>query len=433
MPVTVETRRALALEVSGALVVRVMLVLVVLGLGFRAVSDDDYARVVIAERWVAAPALDPSGTSWLPLPFHVMGVAMLAFGRSLGVARVASVLFVLGSQVALHLALVQTGLARNARLLGLAAAVLMPWSVFCSAATVPEAPTAGFVAAGLLFAALPPERARRSTRVAAGALALAATLCRYEAWPVALVVAGALMWHGRAERGAELGIVALSAGLGLAGIVAWMTWNRVSHGSATHFLFRVARYKRLLAEGGPEIPLSERVLAYPRLLVTHFPEAAAGLVALLVRVPGRLSSSARVATLGLAAVGVFLVVGNVNDGAPTHHAERAWLGVATVVVALGAARAAEALVPWRTLAAVAFGLGLLEAARFVAVEPPGGGAADRSAAVAHGHALRGSGPFAVVPCAYEHFALLAAHGRPEEVTVLPAEPKGSPCPRVVRP
>ena len=142
-----DERRALALEVSGALVVRALLVLVVLGLGFRAVSDDDYARVVIAERWVASPTLDPSGTSWLPLPFHVMGIIMAGFGRSLVVARVASVLFVLGSQVALHLALVHTGLTRRARLFGLAAAVLMPWSMFCSAATVPEAPTAGLVSA----------------------------------------------------------------------------------------------------------------------------------------------------------------------------------------------------------------------------------------------------------------------------------------------
>lgn len=432
MPVADEPRRAVALEVAAALVVRALLVLVALGLGFRAVSDDDYARVVIAERWVAAPTIDPSGTSWLPLPFHVMGITMAGLGRSLVVARLASVLFTLGSQVALHLALVRTGLARHTRLLGLAAAVLMPWSMFCSAATVPEAPTAGLVSAALLFAALPPDRARRSTRIAAGSLALAATLCRYEAWPAALVVAGTLMWHGRAARGPERVVVALCAGLGLAGIVAWMAWNRVSHGSATHFLFRVARYKRMLAEGGPEIPLTERVLAYPRLLIMHFPEAALGLVGLLVRVPTRLASSARVAAVALAAVGAFLVVGNVNDGAPTHHAERAWLGVATVVVALGVARAAEALVSRRAFVAMAFGLGLLEAARFCATEPPGGGAADRSAAVAEGLSLRGTGPFAVVPCAYEHFALLAAHGRPEEATVLPAEPKGSPCPRVVR-
>ncbi|MBL9111338.1 MAG: hypothetical protein JNM74_18780, partial [Myxococcales bacterium] len=96
-----EPRGAVTLEIAVALVGRAILVLGVLGLGFRAISDDDYARVVIAERWVAAPTVDPSGTSWLPLPFHVMGVAMAAFGRSLAVARVASVGFVLASQVAL--------------------------------------------------------------------------------------------------------------------------------------------------------------------------------------------------------------------------------------------------------------------------------------------------------------------------------------------
>ena len=42
-----------------------------------AVSDDDYARVVIAEQWAHAPKLDPSGTSWLPLPLWLNGSAML--------------------------------------------------------------------------------------------------------------------------------------------------------------------------------------------------------------------------------------------------------------------------------------------------------------------------------------------------------------------
>jgi len=428
-----EPRGAVTLEIAVALVGRALLVLGVLGLGFRAISDDDYARVVIAERWVATPTVDPSGTSWLPLPFHVMGVAMAASGRSLAVARVASVGFVLASQVALHVALLRTGLSRHARLFGLAAAALLPWSLFCSAATVPEAPTAGLVAAALLFSALPPGRADRATRLTAGALALAATLCRYEAWPAAVVVALSLAWLGRAERGADLRVLALAVGLGLAGALGWMVWNRWSHGSATHFLFRVARYKRMLAQGGPEIALSERLLAYPRLLVVHFPEALVAALLLVVRVPARLTAAARVVLVGLLAVGAFLVVGNVNDGAPTHHAERAWLGVVTAVVALGAGRATEGLVSRRAWGAVAVALGLAGALRFAATEAPGGGAADRSAQVARGLALRGAGPFAVAPCAYEHFALLAAYGRPEDVTVLPAEPKGSPCPRVVLP
>ena len=37
--------------------------------GFRAVSDDDFARVVLAQQWAAHPTLDPTGTSWLPVPF----------------------------------------------------------------------------------------------------------------------------------------------------------------------------------------------------------------------------------------------------------------------------------------------------------------------------------------------------------------------------
>ena len=64
----------------------------VLAAGFEAVSDDDYARVVIAEEWARAPRFDASGTSWLPLPFWVVGAAMRVFGRGLGTARFVSVL-----------------------------------------------------------------------------------------------------------------------------------------------------------------------------------------------------------------------------------------------------------------------------------------------------------------------------------------------------
>src|SRR5258708_5110695 len=55
--------------------------------GFSHISDDDYARSVIAERFAYAPGLDPSGTSWLPLPFWITGAAMVAAGRSLATAR----------------------------------------------------------------------------------------------------------------------------------------------------------------------------------------------------------------------------------------------------------------------------------------------------------------------------------------------------------
>lgn len=59
----------------------------VLRAGFSHVSDDDYARTVIAEQLAHAPRLDPSATSWLPLPFWLEGGVMMVAGRSLGVAR----------------------------------------------------------------------------------------------------------------------------------------------------------------------------------------------------------------------------------------------------------------------------------------------------------------------------------------------------------
>ena len=53
---------------------------VVLALGFDHISDDDFARVTIAQTFASHPKVDPSGTSWLPFPFWAMGAAMLLFG-----------------------------------------------------------------------------------------------------------------------------------------------------------------------------------------------------------------------------------------------------------------------------------------------------------------------------------------------------------------
>ena len=67
-------------------------------------------------------------------------------------------------------------------------------------------------------------------------------------------------------------------------------------------------------------------------------------------------------------------------------------------------------------------------------DPPGGGSASRAAQVRQGEELRNEGARAltVTPCAYEHFALIAAYGAPERVTIAaPATPMpGAPCPEV---
>lgn len=52
--------------------------------GFRALSDDDYARISIAQGFAAAPHWDATYTSWLPAPFWAYGALFRLFGPGLG-------------------------------------------------------------------------------------------------------------------------------------------------------------------------------------------------------------------------------------------------------------------------------------------------------------------------------------------------------------
>src|SRR5262249_9150429 len=63
-----------------------------------------------------------------------------------------------------------------------------PWSAGLGVATVPELFTAALTV--LAMAALAPAAGRGERRILGGAALLAATLSRYEAWPVALMFAG---------------------------------------------------------------------------------------------------------------------------------------------------------------------------------------------------------------------------------------------------
>lgn len=414
--------------------------------GFRAVSDDDFARTVIAERFVAEPKLDPSGTSWLPFPFWALGTSLALFGRTLGVARITSVVLALGAGALLHAALAKTGIPRPARVLGMLAVSVLPWTLWTTAATVPEATTAALAATAVVLASLPREKASALTLVGAGLSASAAALSRYESWPLALLVALVLAEGARREpeRRAVRGLAALVA---IGGAAAWMTWNRVSHGSATHFLFRVARFKQAL--GLPETSLTERLIAYPRLLVQWFPETTVAwlciVYALVVRRAGLAERGlVRLAVASLAAstaVLVFLAYGNVRDGAPTHHAERALLPLAFVLVPTAFGLFAHEALFRRATAragAVVLGLSFLGVHARRLPEFPGRNEADRSREVANGLELRGAAHLEITPCAYEHFALMAAFGAPERVTVndrkpweqRPADVPQDTCPRV---
>jgi hypothetical protein len=403
--------------------------------GFRQISDDDYARTVIAQTFAHAPRLDPSGTSWLPFPFWIEGGTMALFGRTLGVARAVGDVTSALATAGFFLALRATGLGRTTALFASAVASLGAWNLWTGATPVPEGFTGALVAIGLVALA-PPKPPIRF--LIAGALALAAgSLSRYETWPAcALFSAVGLMRARTSERRGRDAVIAL---LPLLGPLAWIGWNAHAHGDALHFLARVSRYRQ--AHGAAGAPLGDKLLVYPRALVRGFPELVFATPAAILAV-WRSPRSFGPAALGLLAMFAFLVVGEISEGAPTHHPERALIAITWVAVALAAFGAEYAWREKRTLAAriamagLAMGpLAFVLRVPFALTEFPGQGEADRRAQIERGMALRSEGAtsLSIVPCAYEHFALIAAYGAPERAVIESGVPAGDPngtCPRV---
>jgi hypothetical protein len=306
----------------------------VLATGFRAVSDDDFARTVIAESWAHAPKLDPTGTSWLPFPFWIQGIVLAIAGSSLDVARATAIVLGLVSSVIVYFAARWITRSPRAALVGAGLAAIFPWSARLGVATVPELLTAALTL--LALASLVPGDGARSvtSRRLVGALALlAATLSRYEPWPIAAGFALLSILDLRRAHRADRPRLVASAALAITGPIAWIAWNHRAHGEALHFLTRVAAYKRALGAGGDESALT-RLLAYPVALVREEPElflALATIVAIatITRLPSlrsRLDRFKRPVILGLAQIAA-LSLAMVKDGAPTHHPERAVLVV----------------------------------------------------------------------------------------------------------
>ena len=301
----------------------------VLGRGFRAVSDDDYARIVIAQRFAEAPSLDPSGTSWLPLPFWTYGSVFALFGNGLGVARATALVLGVAASLLVLVSARWLGANRTGALLAALVAGVVPWSAWLGAAVLPEAPTAGLVLLGM--AALSRwDLARRS--IGASAIALAC-FSRYEAWPVAAVFCFFSAVDGRRLRSWKLAVPALVAVLPIA---LWLAHGAVHHGDALFFWKRVASYRHALgSEPTPLLAFLEPWIA----LVGEQPLLV--LLAVLALVHGFRSGAERTFApyaRGIAcscALVLFLSVGALGGGTPTHHAARAllpvWYFLATVL------------------------------------------------------------------------------------------------------
>jgi hypothetical protein len=393
-------RSADALSVGAA---KLVVSLAVLAAGFHAVSDDDYARTVIAQRFAAAPSLDPSGTSWLPLPFWLYGAAFRLFGGSLGVARTVAVVLGIGSVWLLLVAARWLGAGRLGALAGALVAALFPWSAWLGAAPVPELPTAALSVLATAALALSDARVRLF-----GAVAVAsACFCRYEAWPIALVFAAFSTWDAFRCRDRALW---LAAGLALGPIVLWLLHGVFVHGDALFFWKRVADYRHALGEGPS---FRERLLSVPGRLFGDEPELWLGLLLVGVQAAS-LERYARPA-VAAGALLIFLVAGELGGGGPTHHTGRAVLPVwLLVALALGhelERRAAEPLgKPWIlvVLALSMVGLGWVLRVGTPPAFP------DRRDAVAIGTEARtlGAGALLIDAPDYSYLAVSAAFGAP---------------------
>ncbi|MEO9234163.1 MAG: hypothetical protein ABI421_12575 [Polyangiaceae bacterium] len=398
---------------------KIVVALAALHFGFSHVSDDDYARTVISERFAIAPSFDPSGTSWLPFPFWITGSSMMAFGRSLETARNVAILMSALSCGAVYLALRAAQVARAPAIAGTVIAMSLPWSAWLGATNVPEGFTPQLMVIGMVTANAPTLRAR-----SLGGLALlAASLSRYEAWPIcALFFLSGLSTPIASKRFAAHAMPIL-------GPLAWMTWNLHTHGSATHFLTRVAAYRDAI--GASEKDFWGALLIYPRALLAIGMEpiflGSFGLVVVCMRRDLRQRWAPPLfACMTLFA---FLIYGESRGGAPTHHPERAVLAAAWVLIALGVdafflvgAKATRALTVG-SIAAIVVWLATLPPRYSNA---PGTSAdEDRSPQIARGLDLRTRDVkhFSVLPCAYEHFALIAAFGAPERVVIASVSPR----------
>ncbi|HVW28124.1 MAG TPA: hypothetical protein VHC69_22330 [Polyangiaceae bacterium] len=307
----------------------------VLATGFVALSDDDYSRTVIAEQFARSPSLDPSGTSWLPLPFWIHGVAMAIFGRSLATAHATAIVLGVLSAVCVHRAASWLGLSRPSAVFAALVAAGIPTAARLGVCAQPEALTAGLVVLGAAASTVDGSR-----RVLGAAALFAACLCRYEAWAAAAAFALIALYDAARGRRLEKGhqgqrarapsvagrpALLASAAITLVAPVIWIAHGALSHGDALFFLHRVAAYRRALGESEP---LARSLVAYPAALLSAEPEAtmAAIVCAILaaVRAPRALGVASR-PSLVVAALLLFLVVGRVLDGAPTHHAERTLL------------------------------------------------------------------------------------------------------------
>jgi hypothetical protein len=342
---------------------------------------------------------------------------MLVLGRTLAAARTVALFFGVASVLLVHRAASWVGAPRGAAFGAAALAAVIPTASVLGVSFQPEALAAGLVVLGAAATCMDGSR-----RWVGGVALGAATLCRYEAWPAATAFAAITLLDAARARRARAPFV-LAAVVALVPAFAWVLHGVVHHHDALFFFHRVAAYRRAL--GVTESTWAALTDVPIRLVVAEPELVLGGIVAVVLARRARVGSArfARPA-LVLASILVFLVVGELVGGAPTHHPERTLLsiylgGAIAVADAAGALLAGGAEMRTRralVLAAAAAAI-VVRAAR-----PPEDGFVDRRRELAIGGAARVVLPsderLAVDTPDFGYFAVIAAFGAPERAEPL---------------
>jgi hypothetical protein len=444
-PAPPATRNELLLAYVAIFALHAFVCMWVRNLGFDHISDDDFSRVTIAQGFAHKASLDPSGTSWLPFPFWILGFGMKILGRQLDTARGLSIFFASAAAPLPWIAMRLIGLPKLRGFLAWLFAFGMPWAVWVGAATVPESFSTSLSVAAVIALgnrADDVELSRRA-KIAFGAAMMAACLSRYETWPMAavLAIALALRWWKKRD---QVTMIALT--LCIAGPLLWMAWNAHAHDGPLHFFRRVATYHERY---GAKDSTFDAATLFPKLLLALRPEVIMPgfLLSLVALSDEDMRKRWGTALLAAWSVVVFLSIGNARDGSATHHSERALLP-AFFLFAMYVADVV--LIPWiirdpkisvearanapkaqKTFAAFITIAWLVTLFRDADRMPGTTPSEDRSEQLQRGDKLYRDGAqhLEVTPCSYEHFALIAAYGSPENVTVNPSK-FGHECPTV---
>ena len=391
--------------------------------GFLALSDDDYARVVISQELAAKPKLDPSGTSWLPFPFWLDGSLMAVLGRKVSVARASTAALAVGSSLLVLVAARWIGVPRRGATLGALAACAIPYAAWLGIATVPE----GWTAALVLLAAASMVSESTLRRTVGGAALAVATLSRYEAWPVAAAFAAITLYDlVRQRRWGLAGAIVLA----VLGPAAWMAHGAVHHGSATFFVDRVTAYREAL--GASDGSATARFFWYPLAALRAEPELAlaTGIAAFAAARAGagKLFRKHLRPAVALGAMLLTLSIGYARGGAPTHHNERTLLAIWLLFAVLfgDAAHAAWRGLDRRGRSVLVGSIGVALLVGATVLRPwyaRRDDFVDRRAEVAIGRYLRGHDPpkgdrLAVDTEDFGFYAVIAGFGRPESASAL---------------